>query len=96
MRLRAQVASSLAEPISLTRDIAWYSLAFYSMRRGYNLSFTMGSHILRLPAPKGLIFNFQIGKTLRASMVMLAGRDCPAICAFRAVTAYISAAQRIG
>ena len=27
---------------------------------------------------------------------MLADRDCPAICAFRAVTAYISAAQRTG
>ena len=27
---------------------------------------------------------------------MLADRDCPATCAFRAVTAYISAAQRIG
>ena len=27
---------------------------------------------------------------------MLADRDCPAICAFRAVMAYISAAQRVG
>ena len=27
---------------------------------------------------------------------MLADRDCPAVCAFRAVTAYISAAQRMG
>ena len=46
-----------------------------------------------------MIFNFQLGKTLRASseaVVVLADRDCPAICAFRVVTAYISAAQRIG
>ena len=45
------------------------------------------------------IFNFQLGKTLRASseaVVVLADRDCPAVCAFRAVTAYISAAQRMG
>ena len=27
---------------------------------------------------------------------MLADRDCPAVCAFQAVTAYISAAQRMG
>ena len=27
---------------------------------------------------------------------MLTDRDCPAVCAFRAVTAYISAAQRMG
>ena len=96
MRLRAQVASSLAEHILLTRYIALYSLAFDSMRRGYNISSTMGFHIWRLPASKGLIFNYQFGKTLRASLGVLAGRDCLAICAFRTVTAYISAAQRIG
>jgi len=99
MSSRAQVATSLAERISLTRDIALYSLAFFSMRRGYDLSFTLGSQILKLPGSKGLIFNFQFGKTLRASseaVVVLADRDCPAICAFRAVKAYISAAQRIG
>ena len=31
-RSQAQVAASLAERISLTRDIALFSLAFYSMR----------------------------------------------------------------
>ena len=54
---RAQVVGSLAERISLTRCIALYSLAFYSMRRGYDLSFTMGLHILKLPAPGDLVFN---------------------------------------
>ena len=91
---RAQVAASLAERISLTRDIALFALAFYSMRRGYDLPFTLGSHILKLPNSSGLIFNFQFGKTLKASsvaVVMLADRDCPVVCAFRDVTAYISA-----
>ena len=46
MRSRAQVAASLAERISLTRDVALFSLAFYSMRRGYGLSFTLLSQIL--------------------------------------------------
>ena len=95
MRLRAQVASSLAKRILLTRDIALYSLVFYLMSRGCNFSFTMGSHILRLPAYKRLMFNYRFGKTLRTSMVVLTGRDCPAICAFP-VTAYFSDAQRIG
>ena len=77
-RSQAQVAASLAERISLTRDIALFSLAFYSMRRGYDLSFTLGSQILKLPNSRGLIFNFQFGKTLRASIeavVALADRD---------------------
>ena len=99
MRSRAQVAASLAERVSLTRDIALFSLAFYSMRRGYDLSFALGSQIMKLPNSRGLIFNLQFGKTLRASseaVVVLADRDCSAVCAFRAVTAYISAAQRMG
>lgn len=37
VRSRAQVAASLAEPISLTKGIAPYSSAFFSMWRGYDL-----------------------------------------------------------
>ena len=50
-------------------------------------------------ASRGLVFTFQFGRTLRASseaIVVLADRVCPETCASRTVTAYISAAQRIG
>ena len=80
--------------LPLTRDIALFSLAFYSMNRVYDLSFTLGFTILKLPSSRGLIFNFHFGKTLRAlskAAVILPGRDCPVICPFRAVAAYISA-----
>ena len=99
MRSRAQTAPSLAERIELTRDVALFSLAFASMRRGHDLSFTMGSQVLRLPAGQGLIFNFQFGKTLRDSVDAVVVRPdvaCPSICAVSNVTAYISAAERIG
>ena len=46
-----------------------------------------------------MIFNFRFRKTLRASsqvVVGIANWDCPAICASRPFTAYISAAWRIG
>ena len=46
-----------------------------------------------------MIFNFRFRRTLRASsqvVVGLANRNCPAICASRPVTAYISAPWRIG
>ena len=72
------MAASLAERISPTRDIALFSLAFYSLRRGDDLSFTLGSQILKLPNSRGLIFNFQFSKTLRASsetVFVLADRD---------------------
>ena len=45
---RMQMINSLAELISLTRYIGLYALAFFSMHRGYDLSFTLGSQILRL------------------------------------------------
>ena len=100
MRSRAQVTSSLAERISLTRDIALCAVVFFSMRRGYDLSFTLGSQIRRLPASRGFILNFQLGgKTLRPSseaVVVLADRVCPETCASRAFMAYIPAAQWIG
>ena len=37
------MAGSLVERISLTRNIALYALAFSSMRRGYDISFTQES-----------------------------------------------------
>ena len=40
MRSRVQLLQSFAQRIAITRDIALYSLAFASMRRGHDLSFT--------------------------------------------------------
>ena len=37
MRTRAQLAESLSQRVAITRDIALFSLAFYSMRRGFDL-----------------------------------------------------------
>ena len=69
------------------------------MRRGFDLSFTLGSQVLRLPESAGLVFNFHFGKTLRKSVeavVVLADAENPQTCAFRGVTEYISAALAIG
>ena len=62
MRSRAQVVASMAERIPLTRDIALFSSKFYSVGRGYDVYFILGSQILKLPKSRGLIFNFQFGK----------------------------------
>ena len=59
----------------------------------------MGSQVLRLPESAGLILNFHFGTTLPRSadaVGVLAGKECPSVCAFRGVTEYISAAQSIG
>ena len=99
MRSRAHVATSLAERISLTRDIALCALAFFSMDTRYYVLYTLGSRILSLPESWRLMSNFQIGTTFRASseaVVVLADGVCPETSVSGAVTAYISAPQRIG
>ena len=58
MRSQARLVGSLGQRITITTDIALYSLAFAIMRRGHDLSFSKGSQVLRPPASRGLIFNF--------------------------------------
>lgn len=88
MRTRAQLSESVRERISITRDIALYALAFYTMRRGFDLSCTLSSQVLQLPDSAGMIYNFQFGKTLRKStdsVVVLADPHNYSTCAFRSV-----------
>ena len=60
MRSRAQVVASLVERISLTRDIALFSLASYLIRRGYDFSFTLSSQTLKLPKFQGSDFQISV------------------------------------
>ena len=54
MRSRTQVASPVAERFSsLTRDMALYSSAFYSMRRGHDIFLTTGSKSLKVLSVEG-------------------------------------------
>ena len=66
--VRAQLAELRSQRITTTRDIALFSLTFYSMGRGFDVSFTLGSQVLRLPESAGLVLNFHFGKTFQKSM----------------------------
>ena len=79
MRVPAQLAESWSQRIAITRDITFILVDLYSMRRGFDLSFTLGSQVLRLPDSAGLVFNFHSGKTLRKSVeaVVLADVENP-------------------
>ena len=99
MSTRAQLSQSVRERISITRDIALFSLACYTMRRGFDLSCTLGSQVLQLPHSAGMIYNFQFGKTLRKSADSVVGLAVAAnhrTCAFRGVRAYLAAASSLG
>ena len=91
--------ASVSDRIAITRDTALYSLALHSMRREFDLSFSLRSQLLRLPKSAGLIFIFHYGKTIWESVeavVVLADTECLGTYAFRGVTEHISAAQCIG
>ena len=66
--VRAQLAELRSQRITTTRDIALFSLTFYSMGRGFDVSFTLGSQVLRLPESAGLVLHFHFGKTFQKSM----------------------------
>jgi len=92
-------SGDVKEGMELTRDVALFALAFYSCRRGFDISNTLGSQVVRLPEDKGLIINFQFGKTLRDSkeaVVVLSDPARPSMCAFQAITTYIAAAHGVG
>ena len=82
----AQLLQSMRVRIAITSDMALLSLAFYSTRRGFDLSFTLASRVLGLPESAGLVFNFLFGKTLQKSVelvvVVLANAENPQTCAF--------------
>ena len=51
--------------IVLARDIALFTVAFSTLKRGDGLSRTLIQRILRLPNECGFLFNFQWRKTMR-------------------------------
>lgn len=53
MHMCARLSQSVKERISITRAIAFYSLAFATMRREFDLSCTLSSQVCNHRAPRG-------------------------------------------
>ena len=87
MRMRAQLAEALFQRVG----IIW----LFVHEATSDISFTLGSHVLRLPESAGYVLCFHYEKTLWKSveaLVVLTDAKCPRICAFGGVTEYVSAA----
>ena len=65
MQAKLRNTSSAYERLILARDIAFFTVAFSTTKRGTELTHTLIQRILRLPNQSGLMFNFQWGKTQR-------------------------------
>ena len=100
MQIRLQYASSDVERVTLARDIAFFSVAFSTTKRGVELTNILIQRILRLPNRSGLMCNFQWGKTQRdgADHILTVPYDeeYVAICPVRAVERFIAVGKQVG
>ena len=83
-----------------TGDLALFTVAFETTKRGDELSRTLIQHILRLPNLSGFLLNFQWGKTMKdgADHLILAAynHECLATCPVTAVEQLIVVGSAIG
>lgn len=100
MRIQLQNTSSDVIRVTLARDIAFFTVAFSTTKRGAELTATLIQRVLRLPNKSGLMFNFQWGKTQRdgADHVLTVPYDeeYVAICPVRAVEQLVAVGKGIG
>ena len=92
MTLRLRCTQDPYNRAVLVRDIALFTVAFSTLKRGDGLSCTLIQRILRLPNECGFLFNFQWGKTVRdgADHLMTVEDDTKRMttCPIRAVKQY--------
>ena len=96
MALRIRCTHDPYDRIFLARDIALFTLAFSTTKRGDGLSRTLIQRILRLPNECGFLFNVQWGKTARdvADHLVTVEDDTKRVttCSVRVVEQYIAVA----
>ena len=86
--------------VVFARNIALFTVAFNTLKRGDGLSRTLIQRILRLPNECDFLFNFQWGKTIRddADHLMTVEYDTKRMttCPIRAVEQYIAVGTALG
>ena len=100
MTLRIRCTQDPYDRIVLARDIALFTVAFSTLKRGDGLTRILIQHILRLSNECGFLFNFQWGKTMRdgADHLMTVEYDTKRMitCPVGAVEQYIAVGTTLG
>ena len=98
--LRLRCTQDPYDRVVWARDIALFTVAFSTLKRGDGLSRTLIQRVLRLPNECGFLFNFQWGKTMRdgANHLMTVEYDTKRMttCPIRAVEQYIAVGTALG
>ena len=99
-RIQLQITTSDVGRITLARDIAFFTVALSTTKRGAELTATLIQRILRLPNKSGLMFNFQYEKTQRHGvdhiLTVPYDEEYVAIYPVRAVTQLIDIDKGVG
>ena len=100
MRTQLQITASDADRVTLARDIAFFTVAFSTTKRGAKLTATLIQRILRLPNKSELMFNFPYGKTQREGadhiLTVPYDEEYVAVCPVRAVTQLVDIGKSVG
>ena len=100
MTLRIRCTHDPYDRIVLARDIALFTVAFSTLKRGDGLSRARIQRILRLPNECGFLLNFQWGKMMRdgADHLMTVEYDIKRMttCPIRAIEQYIAVGTALG
>ena len=100
MTLHIRCTQDPYDRVVFARDIALFTVAFNTLKRGDGLRRTLIQRILRLPNECGFLFNFQWGKTMRdgADHLMTVEQDTKPMttCPIRAVEQYIAVGTALG
>ena len=99
LRARLQCTSDPYTRVVLARDLALFTVAFETTKRGDELSRTLIQRILRLPNLSGFLFDFQWGKTMRDRadhLISVAyNHECLATCPVTAVEPLVAIGSAI-
>ena len=100
IRTQLQITTSDIDRVTLAQDIAFFTVAFSTTKRGAELTAALIQRILILPNKSGLMFNFPYGKTQRDGAVHILtvpyDGDYVAACPVRAVTQLIDIGKGVG
>ena len=100
LRARLQCTFDSNTRVVLAQDLALFTVAFETTKRGDELSRTLIQRILRLPNLNGFLFNFRWGKTMRDGADHLISfaynHECLATCPITAVEKLITLGSAMG
>ena len=87
----------------ISRDIAIFSLAFCTSKRGDGISKLVAKNVMRIPNKGGMVFNFTWGKSLREGKGHMFGVECvcgfleeKGFCASCCTDEYVEEAEKLG